>query len=71
MKKILITALMITALIGSTVRAEQESEQGKEILFRDIPWGTSFTEVKSILPDFRLWGIAGESYQTKCNGRKN
>lgn len=65
MKKILITALMITALIGSTVRAEQETEQEKEILFRDIPWGTSFTDAKSAFSDFGLWGLAGESYKTK------
>ena len=64
MKKILITALMITALIGSTVRAEQETEQEKEILFRDIPWGTSYTEVNDTLRTFDLWTLTGEGYRT-------
>lgn len=35
-----------------------------EITFRDIPWGTSFTEANSMLPDLDLWAINGESYKT-------
>lgn len=37
----------------------------KEIIFRDIPWGTSFSDVDEILGDMNLMNISGEDFQTK------
>lgn len=36
----------------------------KEILFMDIPWGTSFTDVDKSHGELDLWGITGEGYMT-------
>lgn len=63
MKKKLLIVTMITSslLIASPVFAETD----KEIIFRDIPWGTNYTDVDNILGEFNLLKIAGENFQTK------
>lgn len=43
---------------------EQKEVIAKEILFNDIPWGTSFTEVEEKLGTWDLWNISGEGYKT-------
>lgn len=35
-----------------------------EILFRDIPWGTSYTEVDKTLSQFEMWNLSGDGYKT-------
>ncbi len=49
---------------NSSQPQEQPSTPAQEILFCNIPWGTSFTEVKNDLGELGLWGIAGEDYKT-------
>ena len=63
MKKKLLIVTMITSslLIASPLFAETD----KEIIFRDIPWGTNYTDVDNILGEFNLLKIAGENFQTK------
>lgn len=34
-----------------------------EITFKDIPWGTTFSEVDSTLSQLRLWNITGEDFK--------
>lgn len=36
----------------------------KTILFRDIPWGSSFLEVDEKLGTWELWNLTGESFKT-------
>ncbi|MBR4084158.1 MAG: hypothetical protein IKK33_07730 [Lachnospiraceae bacterium] len=36
----------------------------KEILFMNIPWGTSFTKVDEMHGELELWGLSGDSYKT-------
>lgn len=36
----------------------------KEIIFKDIPWGTSYTEVDRILPELNMMSMNGESFRT-------
>lgn len=36
----------------------------KEILFKDIPWGTNYTEVDRALPELNLWTLTGDAYMT-------
>lgn len=57
----LFTTMFTIAVCSSTMAKEDE----KEILFRDIPWGTSYTEVDSILSDLDIWNLSGEAFQTK------
>lgn len=43
---------------------KEKAVRDKEILFKDIPWGTNYTEVDRVLTEFDLWAISGESYKT-------
>lgn len=36
----------------------------KEILFMDVPWGTSYTDFDNIHGELGMWALAGESYKT-------
>lgn len=36
----------------------------KEILFKDISWGTSYTEVNRVLPELDMWAMNGEAFRT-------
>lgn len=36
----------------------------KEILFKDISWGTSYTEVDRALPELDMWSMNGEAFRT-------
>lgn len=36
----------------------------KEILFKDIPWGTNYTEVDRILPELNMMSMNGEAFRT-------
>lgn len=36
----------------------------KEIIFMDIPWGTSFDKVDELHGELNLWGLSGEGYRT-------
>lgn len=54
---------------GSSSKESVESEtkediEKPEIVFREIPWGTSFPEVDSSLASWDLWNISGEGYKT-------
>lgn len=46
------------------IYAETEDETTEEITFRDVPWGSSYTEVNSLLSDLNLWNLVGELYRT-------
>lgn len=61
MRKRVISLSVLSFLVfinATPVMAEEE----KEILFRDIPWGTSYTDVDNQNPDFGLWPIEGDSF---------
>jgi len=42
----------------------QMSRYDQEILFRDIPWGTSYSEVDKILEEMSLMGVSGDGRKT-------
>ena len=48
MKKMLFAVILLLILSNVNVYAQTDTE----ILFRDMPWGTSFSELKNIFPDF-------------------
>lgn len=62
-KRIALMLAASMALLG-TITAGAEGEREKEILFRDIPWGTNYTDVDNQHGDFGLWPISGDSYIT-------
>lgn len=41
---------------GNIVNNTQKQSTDKEILFRDVPWGTNFDETQKLLPEFDLCG---------------
>lgn len=51
-----------------TIENNETEEQiivcDKEILFMNIPWGTSFTKVDKLHGELELWGLSGEHYKT-------
>lgn len=51
-KSLIVTMITSSLLIASPVFAETDSE----ILFRDIPWGSSFNDTSKLLPEFNLFG---------------
>ena len=56
----------VTTLAASlSVVTPVSAQTDKEITFRDIPWGTNYTDVDNTLGEFNLMKIAGEDYQTK------
>lgn len=60
-KKIFVSLCVATSLLTATpVFAETDSE----ILFRDIPWGTSYADTQNILSDFDWYGLSFESMKT-------
>lgn len=63
MRKLLVpvVALALCAIPAILTRAESTGET--VILFRDIPWGTSYTDVKEILSDLDLWTLTGDGYR--------
>lgn len=54
MKKTLVLTTACCALLGMTVSAETD----KEILFRDIAWGTNYSEVQQLLSDFDWYDMS-------------
>lgn len=58
MKKKLIASIMI--VISLSITAPVYAETDKEILFRDIPWGTNFNDTCELLPEFELYGSTME-----------
>lgn len=60
-KKVFASLLTAICLCGTTpVFAQTDSE----ILFRDIPWGTSYADAKNILSDFDWYGLSFENMKT-------
>lgn len=55
----------VMAFKWSEMNSASKQSTDKEILFKDIPWGTNYTDVDNILGEFNLLKIAGESFQTK------
>ena len=47
--------LALTSIFSSVTPVFAKTD--KEILFRDIPWGTSFSDTKDLFPDQCLYGI--------------
>lgn len=45
---------------GNIVNNTQKQSTDKEILFRDVPWGTNFDETQKLLPEFDLYGSTME-----------
>ena len=57
--KRLVLPLMLLSLVSMSLTAHAEVEE--EILFREIPWGTSFTEVKdNIIPELDWDSMHGD-----------
>ena len=51
--------------IDSTTNANDNPELPEgDILFRNIPWKTSFATVQTLVPEFNLWALSGESFKT-------
>lgn len=57
-KKIFLSAIMISTFLSINVLAEERSE--KEILFRDIPWGTNFLDTANYFEGYDLWDLSGD-----------
>lgn len=55
-KLLLITMLIICLSLTVTVFAKTDNE----ILFREIPWGSSYSEVEQLLPDFDWYPMSFE-----------
>lgn len=74
-KKLFVISILSVSIFAATPAmafkwdaiANNDTKQStdKEILFRDIPWGTNYTDVDNLLGEFNLLEIAGEDYQTK------
>lgn len=60
-KAILILSVLLSIAQCSSVYAEYS----EEILFRNTPWGISFTEADEIFGDFGIWNLSGEMMKTK------
>lgn len=43
---------------------EDVSRANEEIIFREIPWGTSYTSASQTLSDLKLWALSGDSFKT-------
>lgn len=56
----LLLATCTTAFCASSVSAENNVE----ILFRDIPWGTSYTDVAQLMPEFDWYTMSFEGMRT-------
>lgn len=54
MKKKIMLATICCVFLGTTVHAETD----KEILFRDIPWGTNYLEAQQLLSDFDWYALS-------------
>lgn len=59
-KKIYALFLMVSVIVISVVPVMAETD--KEILFREIPWGTSYADVDALHPEFGLWNLSGDMY---------
>lgn len=62
MKKRTILTMALAASLLSTVPVSAATD--KEILFRDIPWGTNYTDITNILPDFDWNTMSYENMRT-------
>lgn len=69
MKKITIGIVAISLALTTPVNAFKQNNAAnnsskqstdKEILFRDIPWGTNFNDTQTLLPEFELYGSSME-----------
>ncbi len=64
MKKMLFAVILLLILSNVNVYAQTDTE----ILFRDMPWGTSFSELKNIFPDFEdLYFNTDENIPAVCD----
>ena len=55
MKRKFVMVLALTSIFSSVTPVFAKTD--KEILFRDIPWGTSFSDTKDLFPDQCLFGM--------------
>lgn len=56
-------AAQISEGVKSSVKEESKQPAKTEILFRNIPWGTSYTETDKLISDLNMWAIAGSGYR--------
>lgn len=66
--KMMVWVLILVMMVGNCACAEMlEKEQlsEKEILFRNIPWGTSFSEIETQNPVWGLYSYGGDFYDVK------
>ena len=57
MKRIIALIVTVILIMPMTFAA---GESDKEIVFRDTPWGISFTEATELFSEYRLYGSTGE-----------
>lgn len=62
MKKKVFVSLCFALSLCTTAPVFAQTDS--EILFRDVPWGTSFTDTENILSDFDWYGLSFESMKT-------
>lgn len=55
MKKVIVSAIIMSAVLTTPVFAD-------EILFRDIPWGSTFPEAEKLTPDISWFSFGGATF---------
>lgn len=76
MKKLICVFMALVIFLSAAAAAEASDAEQKEIVFRGIPWGTSYAEVKKILSDtnwfeftgFDMWTYSTESILNDASG---
>lgn len=64
--EIINTIQIMTSNKNDSVVQNEETQDDKEILFRNAPWGISFVEAKNRFPEFYLVDFT-TGYETYCN----
>ena len=52
--------------INSNIQENKKEKKiiDEEIIFKDLSWGTSYTEVDRVLPELNMWAMNGEAFRT-------
>ncbi len=71
MKRKFIMILALTSIFSSITPVFAKTD--KEILFRDIPWGTNFNDTCTFIPEADLYGstmegLSAETVENVLNG---
>lgn len=57
-------AVSTSEIETQTVEESEQAVSDVEIVFRDIPWGSTYTDVNSTLSSYNMWAMHGEYCRT-------